>query len=197
MNIHSTFIRPLFIPYTLILLLFFPISGSASIIQYEGTGTISDVSIEGVPVDRSQDLLFSFAVDDSAIDISTDTGRGEYLTGFLEATVGGITFLSTGRGSVTTNDIRITDDQSWLLTTNVLTDSGLPGWFQIFFDGGPKKKGLDILPLDISEYSIRYFATAFGTGSERTNFYGVVSSTEKFAVPEPNTAILIFLGLAG
>lgn len=184
-------------PYTFATLLVMAYSANASIIRYEGTGSIIDVSIERVPVDQTQGLGFSFSIDDTALDISTDTGRGEYLTGIFQATVGGIDFYSTGTGTVTTNDIRITDDQSWLLSTNVLTGSGLTGWFQIFFDGGPKEEGIGVLPLDISEYSIRYFATAFGTGAERTNFYGLVSDMRAVAVPEPNTVILMFLGLAG
>lgn len=175
---------------------FIPIFSNASILHYEGTGMIVDVSIEGVPVDRTRDLSFRFLIDDLAHNVSTDAGRGEYKTGNLFASVGGIDFNSTGVGTVITNDIRITDDQSWLLTTNIVTGSGLTGWFQIFFDGGPKEEGISVLPLDISEYSIRYFATAFGTESERTNFYGNISDMNAVTVPEPATAMLMFIGLA-
>ena len=177
-------------------------NANAAILTYYGTGEITGISHANVPVDILQRLSFSLNFNDSSIDISTDVGRGEFSTSSqFTASVGGINFHNDGMATITTNDSEAAGSigRSWLYGTDIITDGNQTGWFQIFLTAGPNEVGLGIVPLNINQYSLAYFFTAFGNESDwvnsRTNFYGTLSNLNQ--VPLPTPIALIGLGLVG
>jgi hypothetical protein len=177
-------------------------NANAAILTYNGTGEITGISSAVVPVDIQQSLSFSLSLDDSSINISTDVGRGEFSTSSqFTASVGGINFHNDGMATIITNDSEVAAGigRSWVYGTDIVTDGNQTGWFQIALIAGPNEVGLSIVPLNVIQYSLPYFFTAFGNESDwvntKTNFYGALSSLNQ--VPEPTPLALIGLGLVG